>query len=81
MKATILPNEIEVKHTVREDVQREFLTIDCPNGWGDVKKLTRKVLLFGNRKFTYCSWNSDRNVCMFVRGIGSAPEPETAKIL
>jgi hypothetical protein len=67
MKATIEPKEIEVTHNVREDVLREYLTIYCPNGWDDVKKLTKKVLTFEGRKFTFTGWNSDRNVCYFVR--------------
>ena len=67
MKATIVKNEIEVSHAIRPDVNREFLTVKCPNGWDDVKKLTNKVLTFEGRKFTYCSWNSDRNVANFSR--------------
>jgi len=39
MKATILPNDISVVYSHRPDVQREFLTIDVPNGWDDVKKV------------------------------------------
>lgn len=67
MKAIILPNEIAVRHSVRPDVNLEFLTIDCPAGWDDVKKLTKKVLAFDGRKFTFCGWNSDRNECYFNR--------------
>jgi len=79
MKATIVPNEIEVRHSVRPDVGREFLTFDVPNGWDDVKKICKKVLLFDGRKFTFSGWNSDGNYCCFFRPL--AGEPQTAKIL
>lgn len=79
-KATIVQNEIEVQHTVRQDVGREFLTVECPNGWDDVKKLTKKVLLFDGRKFTFTSWNSDRNVANFVRLLDGSLQ-SIAKIL
>jgi hypothetical protein len=65
-KATIMPNEIPVFHSVRPSVGREFLTVDCPEGWDDVQKLTNKVLLFDGRKFTFTGWNSDRNEAFFV---------------
>jgi len=78
MKATILPNEISVAHSVRRETGREFLTIDCPNGWDDVKKLTKKVLMFDDRKFVFSGWNSDRNVCFFCRMLNG--ETFTAKI-
>lgn len=68
-KATILPNEIPVSHSVRPSVGREFLTVQCPEGWDDVKKLTNKVLLFEGRKFTFTGWNSDRNEAFFASPI------------
>ena len=77
MNATILPNEIPVRYNVREDVQREFLTIDVPNGWDDVKKICKKVLLFDGRKFTFSGWNSDRNECYFYRLLTSTPQTAT----
>jgi hypothetical protein len=64
--ATIAKNEVAVRFSERPDVGRDFLTIECPNGWDDVKKLTNKVLNYEGRKFTWCSWNSDRNDCTFV---------------
>jgi len=78
MKAQILPNEVAVRHSVRPDVDREFLTIDCHNGWDDVKKLTKKVLTFEGRKFTFTGWNSDSCECYFARSLSS--EVLTAKI-
>lgn len=78
MKAAILPNEVPVSHSVCPDVNREFLTISCPDGWSDVKKLTKKVLTFDGRKFTFTGWNSDRNECFFCRPING--EVLTAKI-
>jgi hypothetical protein len=67
VKATISPNEIPVRHTYRLDVNREFLTVSCPNGWDDVKKICRKVLTYQGRKFTFTGWNSDRNECFFAK--------------
>ena len=69
MKATIQKNEIEVKHSVRPDVNREFLTVQVPNGWDDCKKLTNKVLTYEGRKFTWTGWNSDTNLAFFARGL------------
>jgi hypothetical protein len=63
MKATILPKEIAVSYSSRPEVCRDYLTIQCPNGWDDVEKLTNKVLTYENRKFTFTGWNSDRNEC------------------
>ena len=67
MTATISPNELSVTHSIRPDVGREFLSVDIPNGWDDVKKLTKKVLIFEGRKFVFCSWNSDTMKCNFYR--------------
>lgn len=67
MKATIVQNEISVRHSIHLDVNRELLTIDCLNGWDDVKKLTEKVLSFDGRKFAFAGWNSDRFECFFAR--------------
>lgn len=69
MKATILHNEISVVYSYRPDVAREFLTIDVPNGWDDVKKLTKKVLTYDGRKFTFTGWNSDDLKCYFARSL------------
>lgn len=41
------------------------LTIDCPEGWDDVKKLTKKVLSYEGDYYTFLGWCSDRNVCYF----------------
>lgn len=79
MKATISLNDIPISsHSIRHDVGREFLTISCPDGWDDVKKLVKKVLIFDKKKFTFTGWNSDRNECFFVRPIDQ--EPLIAKI-
>lgn len=66
MNATIAKNEIKVQHSFRPDVGREYLTVSCPEGWDDVKKLTNKVLIFEDRRFTFTGWNSDRNEAYFV---------------
>ena len=79
MKASISPTEIPISsHSIRSDVGREFLTISCPDGWDDVKKLTKKVLTYDGRKFTFAGWNSDRNECFFARDINQ--DPPIAKI-
>lgn len=41
------------------------LHVDCPNGWDDVKKLTKKVLQYDGKTFVWSGWNSDRNVSFF----------------
>lgn len=67
MFATINPKEIAVIHNVREDVNREFLTVSCPEGWDDVKKISKKILTYDGRKFAFTGWNSDRNEAFFAR--------------
>ena len=78
MNATIHANEIPVSHSIRPEVNREFLTVSCPNGWDDVKKISKKVLTFENKKFTFTGWNSDRNEAYFAKPIESdAPYAKT----
>ncbi len=62
--ATIVNNAIAITDTSREGFPH--ITIDCPNGWDDVKKLTKKVLAYNGRHWTFTGWNSDRNVCFFT---------------
>jgi hypothetical protein len=76
MHATIAKNEIPVRHSDRAELG-EFLTVDCPNGWEDVKKICKKVLTFNGKKFLFTGWNSDRNDCYF-RHTG---QEQIAKIL
>lgn len=64
MNATISKNEIAVVYSARDG--REYLTVDVPNGWDDVKKLTKKVLTYGGSKFVFTGWNSDTLKCYFV---------------
>jgi len=78
MNATIALNEIPVQYSIRQDVGREFLTINIENGWDDVKKLTNKVLLFENKKFTFTGWCSDTNKCFFAKPIDK--DANSAKI-
>lgn len=78
-KATVVPNEISVRHSVRPDVGREFITFDI-EGWDDVKKVCKKVLEFEGRKFVFSCWNSDRMECIFVRPLyGDAPVARIVK--
>ncbi len=67
MTATINPKEVPVTHNVREEIGREFLTVDCPDGWDDVKKICKKVLTYDGRKFTFSGWCSDKNQAFFYR--------------
>jgi len=76
--ASIASNKIAVTHTVRPDVDREFLTINVPNGWDDCKKLTNKVLTYEGRDFSWSGWNSDVNQAYFVRFING---PESVAII
>ena len=66
MNASIAPNEIAVRHSIRPDVHREFISFDI-DGWDDVKKVCKKVLIYDGRKFIFSCWNSDRNDCIFYR--------------
>lgn len=77
MNAEVATDKIAVTHTVREDVGREFLTINVPNGWDDVKKLTNKVLTYDGRDFTFSGWNSDTYHCYFVRLLRGKPNVAT----
>lgn len=67
MNATISKNEVAVVYSHRQDVGREYLTIDVPNGWDDVAKLTKKVLRYDGKPFVFTGWNSDTLKCYFVR--------------
>jgi len=61
--ATIAKNTIAVRDSSIGDWRH--LTIDCPEGWDDVKKIAKKVLDFDGLKWGFNGWNSDRNVCFF----------------
>ena len=67
MNASISKNEVAVVYNHRQDVGREYLTVDVPNGWDDVKKLTNKVLRYDGKAFVFTGWNSDDLKCYFVR--------------
>lgn len=67
MTATTNSKDIPVTHSIRPDVNREFLCVSCPDGWDDVKKICKKVLTFEKRKFTFTGWNSDRNEAYFAK--------------
>ena len=69
MNAVIQNNLVPVRHSSRPDVNREFLTVSCPDGWDDVKKICKKVLAYEGRNFTFTGWNSDRNEAFFARGL------------
>ena len=64
--ASIAANKIAVK-SIHSYENRDFLTINVPNGWDDVKNLTTKVLTHDGKDYTFSGWNSDDNECYFVR--------------
>ena len=65
--ATVEPIEgVEVIAAHRADDNTYWLTVECPQGWADVKKLTKKILRFEGRIYRWRSWNSDRNVSNFL---------------
>jgi hypothetical protein len=63
--ATITKNEIAVEYRERADDNTKWLIIDIPNGWDDVKKISRKVLVYNGLRFTFSAWNSDVMRCYF----------------
>jgi hypothetical protein len=74
--ATVNANEIPVTHTIFEN--KEFLKFSI-TGWDEVKRLTKKVLIFEGRRFTFSCWNSDDMYCIFSRPTTGA-EPTVATI-
>lgn len=63
MNATILQNQIPVIPTERDG--DKWLIIQVPNGWNDVKQLTKKVLEYNGEKYIWTGWNSDTNQAYF----------------
>lgn len=79
MTATILPNALKVEHSVRPEINREFLCFSCPDGWDDVKKIKDKVMVFNGKHFTFTGWNSDRNECYFAKPLDREAQFATFK--
>ena len=77
MTATINTKEIKVDYSIRQDVGKEFLRVDCPNGWDDVKKLNKKILTYQGKRFAFTGWNSDWNEAYFAKPIGKDCEYAT----
>ena len=67
MNASFATNKIAVRHNMRADVNREFLTFYVPNGWDDVKNIVNRVLVFNRKDFVFSGWNSDKNEVYFFR--------------
>ena len=65
MNATV-SDLIPVTFNDRADMGK-WLTVACPNGWDDVKKLTKKVLVYNGETYVWRSWNSDRNESYFIQ--------------
>jgi hypothetical protein len=63
MNATITNNQIAVRPS--ENESGKWLTIDVPNGWDDVKRISKKVLEFNGENYTFMCWNSDTMLCHF----------------
>jgi hypothetical protein len=62
--ATINPNEVAARYSFREGFGH-YLNISVPNGWDDVKRISKKVLRHDGRAYTFRGWCSDRNECFF----------------
>lgn len=77
--AKISSNEVPVTFSSRTDVNLDFLTLDVPNGWDDVRKLTKKVLVYAGRNFTFRGWNSDDLKCYFAAPLGGSAETAVVK--
>jgi hypothetical protein len=43
------------------------ITLSVPNGWDDVKHLSKKVLDYAGKTFVFTGWNSDTNQIYFKR--------------
>lgn len=67
--AEIAKNKISVGYSIMPDDNHEFLTVNVPNGWADVRKLTGKVLTYEGRDFAWTGWNSDSNQAYWARNI------------
>ena len=67
--ADIAKNKISVGYSIMPDDNHEFLTVNVPNGWADVRKLTGKVLTYEGRDFAWTGWNSDSNQAYWARNI------------
>jgi len=65
--AEIAKNKISVGYSSHAGDNREFLTVNVPNGWADVRKLTGKVLTYDGRDFAWTGWNSDSNQAYWAR--------------
>lgn len=63
--AKIETSLIAVTPITRADDGSRWLRIDVPNGWDDVKKLTKRVLSFEGRTYIFSCWNSDTYTCTF----------------
>lgn len=65
MNATIQKNLVPILSANHREGVGHFLTIDCPEGWDDVKKISRKILAYEGRNYKFTGWCSDRNVAFF----------------
>jgi hypothetical protein len=70
--ATITSNDLPAVPSTRDN--QHWLTIPCPDGWDDVRKITGKVLRFAGKTYVFRGWNSDQNEAYFIAA-------ETAKII
>lgn len=64
MTASIVPNAIPITRVSNWN-GADHIFIDLPDGWATLKPLTKKVLQFDGRTFTFFAWNSDRNEAWF----------------
>jgi len=75
----LVTDEIPVRYSERPDVGRDFLTLsfegEYVDVWKQVSKVSKRVLEYDGRKFTFTGWNSDRNEAFF-----SAPHKGSEKV-
>ena len=58
---------LPVVYTVRPEINREFLRFDLPNGSNDLNKISKKILSFKGKDFSFAGWNSEEMTCCFSR--------------
>lgn len=66
--AVIVADALPILRQFPLDVPAEaaqHITLSVPNGWDDVKTLSKKVLCYMDQTFVFTGWNSDSNEIYF----------------
>ena len=64
MKAELAKGLVSVK-LMHDADGNEWLIVDIPNGWDDVKRLQNKMLRYKGGLYAFRCWDSDANLCYF----------------